>query len=99
MTVRSDVEHVVLPSELDEISAPGFERDLHEALERGVRHLVLHLDEVRTIDSSGLDALLGATEAAELAGADLRILPGPDRVMSVIQAAGLSGRLPFVGYP
>ena len=99
MIVRGDVEHFVLPSQLDPVSAPDFERDLHRALERGVRHLVLHLDDVQLIDSAGLDALLGATEAAELAGADLRILPGPDHVMSVVEAAGLSGRLPFVGYP
>ena len=99
MIVRGDVEHLVLPSEIDRVSATDFERDLHRALERGVRHVVLHLDAVRSIDEAGLDALLGATEAAELAGADLRILPGPDHVMSVVEAAGLSGRLPFVGYP
>jgi anti-anti-sigma factor len=93
------VEHLVLEGELDLVGAPEVERQVAAALERGVETLVLHLDEVRFLDSCGLRALLGATEAAEGAGVDLRILPGPEPVMSVIEAAGLAGRLPFVGYP
>jgi len=54
---------------------------------------------VTFIDSSGLRALLEATRLAERCGIDLRILPGPPHVMDVVEAASLSGRLPFVGYP
>jgi anti-sigma B factor antagonist len=99
VTAYAHVEHLVLRGDLDLLGAPAAERQVAAALDRGAEALVLHLDEVTFLDSCGLRALLGATEAAERVGADLRILPGPPHVMGVIEAAGLSGRLPFVGYP
>jgi anti-anti-sigma factor len=96
---QQGVEHLMLEGDLDLVGAAAAERDLRAALGRGVRFIVLHLDEVQFIDSCGLRTLLAAAEAAERAGVDLRILPGPDHVMRVVEAAGLAGRLPFVGYP
>jgi anti-anti-sigma factor len=59
----------------------------------------VHLDDVTFIDSSGLRALMEATRFAERCGIGLKILPGPPHVMEVVEAAGLSGRLPFVRHP
>ena len=99
MTVSGDVAHVALRGELDMVGAVGVDRELGDAMARGVDALVVHLDEVTFIDSSGLRALLEATQFAERCGVSLKILPGPPHVMEVVEAAGLSGRLPFVGYP
>jgi stage II sporulation protein AA (anti-sigma F factor antagonist) len=96
---QQDVAHLMLEGDLDLVGAVTADRQVHAALDRGLRCLVLHLDEVRFIDSCGLRTLLAAAEAAERAGVDLRILPGPEHVMCVVEAAGLAGRLPFVGYP
>jgi anti-sigma B factor antagonist len=93
------VEHVSLRGELDLVGAIAVDRQLGDAMARGVDGVVVHLDHVTFIDSSGLRALLEATRFAERCGIDLRILPGPEHVMDVVTTAGLAGRLPFVGYP
>jgi anti-sigma B factor antagonist len=93
------VEHVVLPADLDLAGAPAAKRLLAAAMAGPAHAVVVHLDEVEFIDSSGLRVLVSATEAAEHRGIDLRILPGRLEVMSVIEAAALAGRLPFVGWP
>jgi anti-anti-sigma factor len=99
VTALEHVEHLALHGDLDPVGAPAADREVTAALHRGVDALVLHLDDVEFVDSSGLRMLLDATLAAERRGVDLRILPGPPHVMAVVEAAGLSGRLPFVGYP
>jgi anti-sigma B factor antagonist len=99
VTVSPEIEHVALRGELDLVGAAVVDHELGDAMARGVDALVVHLDDVTFIDSSGLRALLEATELAERCGIDLRILPGPPHVMDVVEAASLSGRLPFVGYP
>ena len=99
MTVNGNVAHVALRGELDLVGATGVDRELGDAMARGVDALVVHLDVVTFIDSSGLRALLEPTRLAERCGVSLKILPGPAHVMDVVEAAGLSGRLPFVGYP
>jgi anti-anti-sigma factor len=99
VTVAARVAHVALRGELDPVGAPGAGRELDAALARDLDSLVVHLDDVTFLDSTGLRTLMAATERAERIGVDLRILPGPRHVMEVVEAAGLSGRLPFVGYP
>ena len=100
MTVSAQrVEHVALSGELDLAGAPAAQRLLIAALTGGAEAVVVHLDEVEFIDSTGLRVLLAATDAAQRRGVDLRILPGRLEVMAVVEAAALAGRLPFVGWP
>jgi anti-anti-sigma factor len=93
------VEHVVLPAELDLPGVPAAQRMLVAALGGPAEAVVVHLDEVEFIDSSGLRVLVAAADAAQRRGIDLRILPGRLEVMVVVEAASLAGRLPFVGWP
>jgi anti-anti-sigma factor len=93
------VEHVALRGDLDLKGAPQAERALGVALSAPVDAVVVHLDEVEFIDSTGLRALVAAADAARRRGIDLRILPGRLEVMAVVEAASLAGRLPFVGWP
>jgi anti-anti-sigma factor len=93
------VEHLALRGELDPVGAPDAEREITAALTSGVDALVLHLEDVDFIDSAGLRMLVTAADAAQRHGVELRILPGPDDVMAVVEAAALGGRLPFVGWP
>lgn len=99
MTTGAPVEHVVLHGELDPVGAPRAGRELARALGRGAEAIVVHLDEITFIDSTGLRTLVAAADAADRRGIDLKLLPGAPEVMAVIEAASLSGRLPFVGWP
>lgn len=99
MTAAASVEHVVLQGELDPVGAPRAGRELSRALGSGAEAVVVHLDEVTFIDSTGLRTLLGAADAADRRGIDLKLLPGSPELMAVVEAASLGGRLPFVGWP
>ncbi|WP_445151072.1 STAS domain-containing protein [Baekduia sp. Peel2402] len=99
MTAVTAVEHVVLTGELDPVGAPSAGRQLAAALRSGAESIVVHLDEVTFIDSTGLRTLLAAADAADRTGVDLRILPGSLEIMAVVEAASLAGRLPFVRWP
>jgi len=99
MTASAHVQHIALEGELDPVGAPEVERQVRAAIDDGVEAIVLHLQDVTFLDSSGLRALLSATGAADAVGVDMRILPGPPNVMAVVEDAQLLGRLPFVGYP
>lgn len=93
------VTHVALRGDLDLAGAPRAGQDLAAALAGGAAAVVVHLEDVAFIDSSGLRMLLTASDAADRRGIDLRILPGPAAIMAVVEAAALGGRLPFVGWP
>ena len=57
--------------------------------------LEIDLGRLTFIDSSGIGVLVAACEAAEQAGRDVRILPGPEGVQRVFEIVGLTDRLPF----
>jgi anti-sigma B factor antagonist len=99
VTAAAAVEHVVLRGELDLVGAPAAGRELARALRSGAASVVVHLNELTFIDSTGLRTLLAASDAADRLGVDLRMLPGTLEVMAVVEAASLAGRLPFVGWP
>jgi anti-anti-sigma factor len=99
VSVTGRVEHLALSGDLDPVGAPAAVARVRAALTGGAEAVVVHLDDVTFLDSSGLRALLEATDAADEVGAELLILPGPRHLMDVVEAAGLTGRLPFVGYP
>jgi anti-sigma B factor antagonist len=99
MSTTLRVQHIPLSGELDLVGAPMILGVVRAALDDAADVVVLHLDDVTFIDSTGLRALLDATAAADDAGAELRILPGPPAVMDVVEAAALLGRLPFISYP
>jgi anti-anti-sigma factor len=100
VSVETDrVVHLALHGELDMVGTRRSEREVAAVLTRRADTIVLHLGEVTFIDSTGLRMLLAAAETASDRGIELRILPGPAPVMDVVDAAGLGGRLPFVGWP
>jgi anti-sigma B factor antagonist len=93
------VVHVALRGDLDLVGAPSAGQEVGAALAAGAQSVVIHLEDVTFVDSSGLRVLVDATDAAQRRDVELRILPGPDHVMAVVEAATLAGRLPFVGWP
>lgn len=87
-----------LAGDFDEHGAEVF----RHAIERAVRrraydHLVVNLQQVGFIDSSGLGALLGRYRRAREDGARVSVAGAPPPVRAVLQMAGLPQRIPL--YP
>lgn len=85
MDIQSDgVAIVRLVGRFDLVAAGEVRRWLATAVLDGHRRLVVDLDQVPFVDSSGLGALVSGLKAARLAGGDLRIArPGNQARLSL----------------
>ena len=57
---------------------------IHKALEDGAKKLVVNLQQVTTIDSSGVGELVGAYTSAKNHGATLKLVNLPPKVQDVL---------------
>jgi anti-anti-sigma factor len=78
-----------LSGRLDLLSAIDVKRRLAETITDGQRTIVVDLQAVTFIDSSGLGALIGALKAARLAGGDLRIARPQEQARVILQLTTL----------
>ena len=74
--------------EIDLVTAPQVEEPLFELLNSGFRHVVLDLQRVTFMDSSGVRVLITAHRRAEDLDAGLSILVGPSRVRQTLELSG-----------
>jgi anti-sigma B factor antagonist len=94
MSLSIDIEPggitIVRPSgRLDLLSATQFRQDLSKIVGDGQSRLVIDLDAVTFIDSSGLGALIGGLKATRLAGGDLRIARPSQQARVILQLTTL----------
>ena len=61
------------------------------AIERGVKHILLNLSGVRYIDSTKLGELIAAHIAVTRRGGKLKLVATPDRIVELLSLAGLDG--------
>jgi anti-anti-sigma factor len=98
--VASGDEHrLVLRGELDIATAPRLEAAVRALCEEPPSAAVLDLRELTFMDSSGLRAIVSASEACGSHGHELRIIPGPRNVQTVFELTGVAARLPFESSP
>lgn len=86
-----DGEQVVTVSgELDAFSAPRLREHLEQVARAGHRRVVLDLDDVLFVDSSGLGALVDASKRLREAGGDLVLRSPTPAVAKVLEVTGIS---------
>ncbi|HKF74834.1 MAG TPA: STAS domain-containing protein [Candidatus Dormibacteraeota bacterium] len=75
---------------LDMSTAPLFRERVRELVASGAAHLVVDLEDVTFVDSSGLGAVIGGLKAARQAGGDLRIARPNQQVLLVLDLTSLN---------
>jgi len=80
---------VRLSGRLDLLTAAQLKQDLSKIVGDGQSRLVIDLDAVTFIDSSGLGALIGGLKAARQAGGDLRIARAGQQARVILQLTTL----------
>ena len=100
LSIRSDREGLTLTlsfaGELDAESAEGFQSALEEAEKSDAAMIVVDLNEVRFMDSSGLVALLMAARRSEREGRRLRVRAGSGQVRELLELTALDKKLNLV---
>ena len=93
---RPDGVHVELAGELDLATAPKLEEELRRVEERGAGLILLDLQKLAFMDSSGLRSVLAADARAREAGRRLVLVRGDERVQRVLRITRLDERLEIV---
>lgn len=74
---------------IDLMTAPDVRRRLQQAATPGQTRIVVDLEKVTFVDSSGLGALVGGLKAARLAGGDLRIARANEQMLVILRLTNL----------
>jgi anti-anti-sigma factor len=93
---RDGVLTLVIEGDLDIASAPLLDEQLTAAESQDVAALVVDLNQVDFMDSSGLHVLLRHVAHSSQNGNRLRLTDGSAQVQRLFEAAGVSAHLPFL---
>ena len=88
-SVRGDHMVVAVHGDLDAVSAPELTQYIFRLLESGSRRLVLDLEPLTFLDSSGLRALLASQKAARAEAASFAMVSTKPATLKVFQITQL----------
>ncbi len=80
---------VTVAGEVDVYTSPALKARLVEAIDGGCDRLIIVLDGVGFIDSSGLGVLVGALRRMKERGDDLRVVCDREQVLKIFRITGL----------
>ena len=80
---------VAVTGELDIYAAPRLRSQLIDLIGSGVRRLVVDLDAVTFIDSTGLGVLIGALKRLRAAQGEMRLVATGEAVVRMLRVTGL----------
>lgn len=90
-----DVCSIVLKGEVDVYTAPGLKEKLVSAIEGGCRNVIVDMQEVGFIDSSGLGVLVSALRRARERDGVVRIVCSRDNILKIFRITGLDKVFPI----
>ncbi len=86
---------VVLDGEVDVYSAPQLKQELVSAIEGGCENVIVDLERVGFIDSSGLGVLVSALRRARERDGVVRIVCTRDNILKIFRITGLDKVFPI----
>jgi anti-sigma B factor antagonist len=90
-----EAQTIILSGEADLLGAPNIEAALKDASAGQPDLVIIDLQNLTFIDSSGLQALITGHELCCARGHELRIVPGPENVQRLFELTGMNEALPF----
>lgn len=85
-----DVVLVTIQGDVDVYTAPGLREHLDRLIAGGHRHLVLDLEHVPFMDSTGLGVLVGRLKRTRLQKGSMRVVCTVPRILRVFEITGLN---------
>jgi anti-anti-sigma factor len=101
METRTEQDRVVLAlhGELDLVGAPLLQSEIESEAVAAAGLIVLDLEDLQFIDSSGLRVILSANERARERGQGFALTRGSPQVQRLLSIAGVSGHLQIISSP
>ena len=88
--LTGDVMVVAVGGEIDVYTAPRLRDRLIELIDAGHYHLVIDLEDVEFLDSTGLGVLVGALKRVRVRQGSLRLVCTQERLLKIFTITGLS---------
>lgn len=101
MDLGIDVQHhdkaaiVNLSGEIDVYTAPKFKESLINLIEEGIHDIVVNLQDVTFMDSTGLGALVGGLKRVKPLGGSLVLICTQEKILKIFEITGLNKVFPI----
>ncbi|MFC9808588.1 STAS domain-containing protein [Streptomyces griseoaurantiacus] len=86
---------VAVVGDVDLHTASALRTRAQAVLDQGAPHLVLDMEQVDFVDSTGLTTLIVLLQAAQAAGGSLRVARIPERLVRMVTITGVSQLIPM----
>lgn len=90
LTEREGCSVLAVSGEVDVATVPRLREQLHSLVAQGDRCIVVDLDAVDFLDSTGLGVLVGALKRVRSSGGDLQLICNQPRIRKVFEVTGLT---------
>ena len=87
--VQPDCYAVELSGEIDVYTSPKVKDAITDLIDRGVYHLVINLENVRYIDSTGLGVLIGGLKRVREHGGTVNLVCNNPQIKKIFDITGL----------
>jgi anti-sigma B factor antagonist len=87
---REGVAVIMLSGEVDVYTSPRLKQEMVDLLNQGQAHLIVDLNGVEYLDSTGLGVLIGGLKRARERDGDLRLICENMRILRIFEITGLT---------
>ena len=94
---RDGACYITLNGEVDVYTAPRLKESLVEQIESGCVNVLVDLEGVGFIDSSGLGVLVGGMRRAKEGGGTIRLVCNRESILKIFRITGLDRVFPIFG--
>ena len=96
-STQGNTSIVTLRGEIDVYTAPRLRQALIDLVSQGATDIVVDMDKVDFLDSTGLGVLVGGLKRVKSNDGDLKLVVTQDRIMKIFDITGLSKVFPIHG--
>ncbi|MBO0826356.1 MAG: STAS domain-containing protein [Streptosporangiales bacterium] len=93
--VQGDRTVIDVAGEVDVYTAPKLRETLIELVAQGSYHLVVNMEEVEFLDSTGLGVLVGGLKRVRAHDGSLRLVCSQERILKIFRVTGLAKVFPI----
>ena len=93
--VQGDRTVIDVAGEVDVYTAPKLRETLIELVAQGSYHLVVNMEEVEFLDSTGLGVLVGGLKRVRAHDGSLRLVCTQERILKIFRVTGLAKVFPI----
>lgn len=97
LATRAEGEHVVVEvvGEIDVYTAPKLREMFIDLVAQGSYHLVIDMEQVEFLDSTGLGVLVGGLKRVRAHDGTLRLVCAQERILKIFRVTGLTKVFPI----